>query len=169
MALAAQSPPCSSVKGMLHSRSPSSPTRSKFSSISYHRIKVYIADRDLKGAQALAEELNKDGQVAWAVEVDVADWDSQRKAFEAAVDEFGRIDYVYPIAGIGERRAFPNRPNSTEFEKPDLTVMDVDAIGPMYTVALALQHFRRQEPNKYGFRGKSKHYSLLWVALLLGI
>jgi len=32
----------------------------------------------------------------------VTDWDSQRQGFEAAVKQFKRIDYVYPIAGIGE-------------------------------------------------------------------
>ncbi|KIW83059.1 hypothetical protein Z517_02302 [Fonsecaea pedrosoi CBS 271.37] len=117
-------------------------------------IKVYVADRDLKGAQTLADELNTGDQVVWTVQVDVADWDSQRKAWEAAEAEFKRIDYVLPIAGIGERRMFPNRPNSTGYEKPDLSVLEVDGIGVIYTVSLAVQHFRRQQPNQYGFRGK---------------
>lgn len=39
------------------------------------------------------------------------------------------------------------------FEKPDLTVIDLDLTGVMYTVSLAVQQFRRQEP-KNGFRGK---------------
>jgi NAD(P)-dependent dehydrogenase (short-subunit alcohol dehydrogenase family) len=144
-------------KGYVCSSSSKSPQRS-FIFISYYSIKVYVADRDLKSAQALTEELNKgkNDQVVWSVSVDVADWDSQCKAFEAAEAQFGRIDYVYPIAGIGERRSFPNRPHSKGYEKPDLAVLEVDAIGVFYTVSLALQHFRRQEPNKYGFRGKSK-------------
>lgn len=119
-------------------------------------MKVYVADRDLKGAQALAEELNTGDQVVWAVEADVTNWDSQRKAWEAAETDFKRIDYVFPIAGIGERRAFPNRPNSTGYEKPDLSVLEVDCIGVVYTIGLAVEHFRRQQPNKYGFKGKSK-------------
>lgn len=128
-----------------------------------NRIKVYVADRDITGARALADSLNasSDGQIVWPVEVDVADWDSQRRAFEAAVSEFKRIDYVLPIAGIGERRSFPHpKPGSTGFEKPDLSVMEIDGIGPIYTVSLAVQHFRRQGLNKYGFRGKSMlcHY-----------
>lgn len=132
----------------------------------HNRIKVYIADRDLKTAQAVASELNNKNegskQSVCAVEADVADWDSQRRAFQAAVAEFTRIDYVFPIAGIGERRSFPNRPNTTEedgYEKPDLSVLDVDGVGVIYTVSLALQHFRRQQPNKYGFRGKSMSIS----------
>jgi NAD(P)-dependent dehydrogenase (short-subunit alcohol dehydrogenase family) len=99
--------------------------------------------------------LNKNGRVAWAVDVDVADWESQLKGFEAAVKELSRIDYVYPIAGIGERSWLPNRPDATGFTKPDLTVMDVDANGVLYTAGLAIQQFRRQQPNKHGYRGKS--------------
>ncbi|EXJ71072.1 uncharacterized protein A1O5_06065 [Cladophialophora psammophila CBS 110553] len=117
-------------------------------------IRVYVADRDLKGAQAVAEELNTGDKAVWTVQIDVADWDSQRSAWETAEAEFKRIDYVFPIAGIGERRSFPNRPNSAGYEKPDLTVLEVDCIGVIYTVSLAVQHFRRQQPNKYGFRGK---------------
>jgi NAD(P)-dependent dehydrogenase (short-subunit alcohol dehydrogenase family) len=119
-------------------------------------MKIFIADRNIEAAEEAAKELNKDGQVAWAVRVDVADWDSQREGFEAAIKELGRIDYVFPVAGIPESSWLPNRPNATGFEKPNLSVMDVNGTGTLYTAALAIQHFRRQEPNKYGFRGKSK-------------
>jgi hypothetical protein len=39
--------------------------------------------------------------------VDVASWESQLIAFQKAEKELGYIDVVYPIAGIGERRALP--------------------------------------------------------------
>jgi NAD(P)-dependent dehydrogenase (short-subunit alcohol dehydrogenase family) len=108
------------------------------------------------------------GEVAWAVQVDVTDWDSQRAGFEAAVKTLGRIDYVYPIAGIAETVWLPNRTKATTFEKPDLSVLDVDATGVFFTIALATQQFRNQEPGKFGFRGKSKlHCSLAfwtWLA-----
>ena len=78
-------------------------------------------------------------------------------AFEKAIEVFdGRIDYVFPIAGIAERRSFPNRPNSTGFEKPDLSVLEVDEVGVIYTAWLGVQHFRRREKNQYGFKGKSE-------------
>jgi hypothetical protein len=101
--------------------------------------------------------LNKDGdQRIWTSEVNVADWDSQRLAFEKCLGVFnGRLDYVFPIAGIGERRSFPNRPNSSGFEKPDLSVIEVDEIGVIYTAWLGVQHFRRQKKNPYGWKGKS--------------
>ncbi|EXJ78281.1 hypothetical protein A1O3_09442 [Capronia epimyces CBS 606.96] len=123
-----------------------------------NNIKVFITDRNLEGAQELVDELNKgkdkDSPVARCAYVDVADWNSQANAFSQAVADFGRIDYVYPIAGIGERRWIPIDPPASGFEAPDLTVLNVDLTGVLYTVALAVQQFRRQEPGKYGFRGK---------------
>ena len=102
----------------------------------------------------MAEELNKNGKVASFGTVDVMDWDQQVRSFEAALAEFGRIDYVYPIAGIVEGVWVKNDPETKAFTKPDLTTLEADLTGVLYTVALALQQFRRQEPGKMGFRGK---------------
>jgi hypothetical protein len=82
------------------------------------------------------------------------------KGFEAAISEFGRIDYVYPIAGIGERPWTPHHTGPKDaFVKPDLSVADVDMRAVLYTCSLALQQFRRQEPDRDGFRGKSNAVS----------
>jgi len=82
------------------------------------------------------------------------------KGFEAAISEFGRIDYVYPIAGIGERPWTPHHTGLKDaFVKPDLSVADVDMRAVLYTCSLALQQFRRQEPDMDGFRGKSNAVS----------
>ena len=123
-----------------------------------HSIKVFVADRDSKGLEDLSKSFNKNNnQCIWTSVVNVADWDSQRTAFEKALEAFdGRLDYVFPIAGIGERRSFPNRPNSTGFEKPDLSVIEIDEIGVIYTAWLGVQHLRRQKKNQYGWKGKSK-------------
>lgn len=119
-------------------------------------MRVVIADRNIEGAEEAAREANQAGQVAWAVQVDASDWESQRKAFEEAIDKLGRINYVFAVAGIPESSWLPNRPNATAFEKPNLSVWDVNGTGPLYTSALALQHFRRLEPGQNGYRGKSK-------------
>ncbi|OAL37419.1 hypothetical protein AYO20_03268 [Fonsecaea nubica] len=92
--------------------------------------------------------------MAKCAQVDAASWNSQVKAFSQAVADFGRIDYVYPIAGIGERAWIPNDPSMTGFVQPDLTTLDIDLTGVLYTVALAVQQFRKQQPGKNGFRGK---------------
>lgn len=87
--------------------------------------------------------------------VDVSKWDSLAKAFGQAVETFERIDYVYAIAGINERQWLTNDIGITGFQPPDLSVLDINLKGVLYTVALAVQQFRRQRPNGDGFRGKS--------------
>lgn len=119
------------------------------------RLKVVIADYNLEGAQAAAEELNKTRKVAWAVHVDVADWESQLRGFEEAVQLLGRIDYIFAVAGIFERPWLSNRPKQPGFGKPDLAPLDVNGTGALYTTCLAIQQFHRQSLNQHGFRGKS--------------
>jgi NAD(P)-dependent dehydrogenase (short-subunit alcohol dehydrogenase family) len=89
------------------------------------RAKVFIADRDRTGAKAIVQELNaqRPGS-AFSAQVDVASWDSQLQAFQTAAQELGRIDYVYPIAGIGERRLLPPGAGTgiEGFVKPNLEV-----------------------------------------------
>jgi NAD(P)-dependent dehydrogenase (short-subunit alcohol dehydrogenase family) len=132
-----------------------------------NRAQVFIADRDSQGANAFAAELNTGRQVVWTAQVDVTDWEQQASAFQTAIDQFGRIDYVFPVAGLAERRAFPNRgKNHKGFEKADLTVIDVNLTAVIHTVSLALQQFRRQEVNKFGFRGKSTSgHSILAIGI----
>jgi NAD(P)-dependent dehydrogenase (short-subunit alcohol dehydrogenase family) len=123
---------------------------------------VFIADYNIQGASALVAELNKKNEQgisenkAEAGQLDVTDWNQQVQAFEKAITAFGRIDYVYPIAGIGEKAWIKNDLDAKGFEAPDLTCLDVDLKAVLYTCSLAIQHFRRQEPNNHGFRGKSK-------------
>lgn len=113
-----------------------------------------VADMNLDGAKSQASKLGND---AIAVQVNASDWDSQLAAFEKAVDSFGRIDYVFPIAGIGERKAIKNDPKAKGFQKPDLSVIDVDLTGVLYTAFLAIQQMRRQDKDDKGSRGKSQY------------
>ncbi|SCO89068.1 uncharacterized protein FRV6_13196 [Fusarium oxysporum] len=113
-----------------------------------------VTDRNLEGAEEACEEFNKGALVAWAVQADVGDWESQKQAFEVAVEKLGRVDYVFPIAGITERPWNAKQPSGSGFVKPNLSVLDVNATGALYTCSLAIQQFRTQEPGKYGFRGK---------------
>ncbi|KAI6898991.1 hypothetical protein KC318_g8274 [Hortaea werneckii] len=114
--------------------------------------KVAIADLDYAHAKDVAAAL---GPQVSAHEVDAASWDSQTKAFQQALEDLGgRVDFVCPIAGIGERRSIPNDPTSKGFVKPDLACLDVDLHGVTYTVSLAVQQMRRQERDEEGIRGK---------------
>lgn len=73
----------------------------------------------------------------------------------------GKIDFVAPIAGIGERKwlPFPSETQSMkegEFMKPDLGTVDVDLTGVLYTIALAVQQFRRQVAEDWSMGCKSR-------------
>jgi len=116
--------------------------------------KVAIADINHDGVKAVASQY-KDGEIVAALQLNAADWNSQVQTFEEAIQALGgHVDYVYPIAGIGERMSIPNDPKSKIFVKPDLSVLDVDLYGFLYTTSLAIQQMRRQEKNEQGFRGR---------------
>lgn len=144
--------------------------------ISTCRATVIVADRNLEDANSLAESINKThpGSVV-SIQVDVTSWEQQVSAFTRAVEQVGRIDYVYAIAGIGEKRWLPKgiTTDTTGFVKPDLEVrqrvnhlrlfsniipyqvLDVDLTAVLYTISLAIQQFKKQSPLEDGFRGKS--------------
>ena len=62
---------------------------------------VWIADRQIGPAQALAQRLNSGGRKAHAIELDVRDYSSFEGAVAEAVQQCGRIDYLFNNAGIG--------------------------------------------------------------------
>ncbi|RDI82091.1 hypothetical protein Vi05172_g7912 [Venturia inaequalis] len=118
-------------------------------------VNVFIADYNTVAAESFAAELNETGKAKAAfAHVDVSDWNQLVEAFEHAIAAFGKIDYVYPIAGIGERKWMTNKPSSHGWEAPDLSTLDVDLKAVLNTCSLAIQHFRRQDLNKQGFKGK---------------
>ncbi|KAL3954163.1 hypothetical protein ACCO45_012119 [Purpureocillium lilacinum] len=122
--------------------------------LSREGVNVFIADRDGMGADTTARECGG----RYAV-VDVTVWESQVAAFQRAVDLLGRIDYVFPFAGIGENDWSPSKDDSGEpqdFKKPNLSVVDINLTGVLYTVSIAVQHFRRQQLDCNGFRGKGE-------------
>ncbi|RSL90337.1 hypothetical protein CEP51_000814 [Fusarium floridanum] len=115
-------------------------------------VKVFLADFDEKNLRVAAEQLRSPFAV-----VNVADWESQVKGFKEAVSQFGRIDYVYPIAGIGENSWIPPLSSGQlpdDFAKPNLSIIEINITGLLYSIALALQQFRRQDLGKHGYRGK---------------
>ncbi|RMX82217.1 hypothetical protein D0869_06218 [Hortaea werneckii] len=95
-------------------------------------FKVAIADLNYTHAKDVATAL---GPQVIAYEADAASWDSQTKAFQQALEDLGgRVDFVCPIAGIGEKRSIPNDPTNNGFVKPNLACLDVDLYGVTYTL-----------------------------------
>ncbi|HXY63348.1 MAG TPA: SDR family oxidoreductase [Mycobacterium sp.] len=62
---------------------------------------VWIADRQIGAAQELAQRLNSGGAKAHAIELDVRSFPSFEGAVAEAVQQSGRIDYLFNNAGIG--------------------------------------------------------------------
>ena len=62
---------------------------------------VWIADRQIGPAQDLAQRLNSGGAKAHAIELDVRSYPSFEHAVAEAVQQSGRIDYLFNNAGIG--------------------------------------------------------------------
>jgi len=62
---------------------------------------VWIADRQIGAAQELAQRLNSGAGKAHPIEVDVRSYPSFERAVAEAVQQSGRIDYLFNNAGIG--------------------------------------------------------------------
>ena len=69
--------------------------------LSGHGIEVWIADRQIAEAADLARRLTSAGGRAHALELDVRSFESFQSAMSAAVQQSGRIDYLFNNAGIG--------------------------------------------------------------------
>jgi NAD(P)-dependent dehydrogenase (short-subunit alcohol dehydrogenase family) len=87
---------------------------------------------------------------------DVTSWDDQVALFALGHSTFGSIDIVLPNAGINEIGLMvdvsppddgPDRPTP-----PDLTTLNVDLIGVLYTTRLALYYFDRDDRAYPGLR-----------------
>lgn len=121
---------------------------------------VVIADLNGEAASKFASELNeKAGNVvAISVKADTTSWEDQLAGFQQASSTFKRIDYVFANAGIAEHPWLPpfdpETAASRPVVKPDLSTANINLTGQLYTAALALQTFERQEIGPSGFRGK---------------
>ncbi|OBB67816.1 SDR family oxidoreductase [Mycobacterium sp. 852014-50255_SCH5639931] len=62
---------------------------------------VWIADRQIGPAREFAQRLNSGGGKAHAIELDVRDYPSFERAAAEALQQSGRIDYLFNNAGIG--------------------------------------------------------------------
>ncbi|GAQ06126.1 5'-hydroxyaverantin dehydrogenase [Aspergillus lentulus] len=106
-------------------------------------VYVCFGDIDLEKGQRLAAEL----PMTKFVSCDAGSWDDQVRLFEQAVSlsPNGRIAYVVANAGIHRPDEVFEQPHpDQEPAKPDLTIIDINIKGPLYTAKLAAHYFIRQ-------------------------
>lgn len=106
-------------------------------------MNVAITSRTKEAAEKAAKELNSkvvDGGEAFGLEADVRDYESQRKAADAVVKKFGKIDIVIANAGLGHFASVE-----------DLTIeqwqetIDTNLSGPFYTLKATLDQLKNNK------------------------
>lgn len=85
---------------------------------------------------------------------DVRKWQDQVQLFNSALVEVKRIDYVFANAGVLESTFLAHTSSeNVEYVEPNMTTINTNVVGALYTCQLAAQVFRTQ-PLVEGFRGK---------------
>jgi NAD(P)-dependent dehydrogenase (short-subunit alcohol dehydrogenase family) len=81
------------------------------------------------------------------IECDTSKWEDQVRLFQEAVSfsENGKISYVVANCGIHRNdEVFAYAGDGQEPERPDLTTIDVNLIGSLFTAKLASHYFIKQ-------------------------
>ncbi|KAJ9314990.1 hypothetical protein DTO271D3_4729 [Paecilomyces variotii] len=111
---------------------------------------VCVGDCNVEKGKRLEAELSN----IKFVQCDTTKWDDQVQLFREAksFSPTGDISYVVANAGISRPdEVFLPSGNKLEPEKPDLSTIDVNLVGSLYTVKLALHYFvsqNGQQPSK---------------------
>lgn len=114
--------------------------------------KIILLDRQKPNTQQAPKDLLESDRVL-ALHCDLTDWRSQREAFQAGVERFGRIDNVFVNAGIAEYKDQFFKDELDEegrLKEPDRRVYDVDLAAANDTLKLAIYHMRHRKEGKKG-------------------
>ncbi|KAF3386441.1 3-hydroxyacyl-CoA dehydrogenase type-2 [Penicillium rolfsii] len=103
------------------------------------------------GAKVVIGDLNppkpefKETDSLHFLEVNVTSWESLRNMFDQADKLFGGIDHVFANAGVGPSTDFLgiNLNEAGQLEPPPLQTINVNLIGPLYTVNLAQAYMKQ--------------------------
>ncbi|KAF4463229.1 Short chain dehydrogenase reductase [Fusarium albosuccineum] len=112
--------------------------------------RVAIFDINSSAGSIIVEELGRefpDSSITFAC-CDIQSWEQQLEAFKRTVEQYGRIDIVVANAGIAEVDQLL-REGDNELTKPALTTLNVNLVGLIYTVKLAVHYIKK---NSEGYR-----------------
>lgn len=111
---------------------------------------VIVADINVKNGDQLVRDIRKDtgNPSLYFVHCDVTDWQSQVNLFREAVklSPHGGIDTVVANAGIAEGKRPFTEPIDLDLASPpppDLSVLDVNLLGVLYSAYLAMWYLPR--------------------------
>ena len=100
--------------------------------------RLLLADVNSDGGEETAAMVRQDGGQAVFLRCDVGDPEQVRQAIERAVAEYGKLDVVVNVAGIGGGGKAENC--SVESWQ---RVLDVNLSGPFYAAKYAIPHLRQ--------------------------
>jgi NAD(P)-dependent dehydrogenase (short-subunit alcohol dehydrogenase family) len=103
-----------------------------------HGARVVVAARNQTTLEEVVAEVKNKGGQALAVPTDVTRPDDCRRAVEATVKQFGRLDILLCSAGLSMRAYFENS-DLPAMEK----VVRVNFLGTLYTTYFAVPHVKK--------------------------
>lgn len=103
--------------------------------------KVVVADYDLTGATAVAEDIIAKGGQATAFEVDVSDNTQVEAMINSAIDTYGGLDILVNNAGIMDK----NEPVAEIYTEKFDRVIAVNVNGVMYGMRAAIQYWLKED------------------------
>ncbi|MCU4924794.1 SDR family oxidoreductase [Halobacteria archaeon AArc-dxtr1] len=101
---------------------------------------VIVADVDTEGGEETVAEITADGDEAHFVETDVTDPAATDAMVDAAVDEYGRLDYAFNNAGVGGAQAPVGEYDPEAWQ----TVIDVNLVGVFNCMRSELKQMHAQ-------------------------
>ncbi|RDI69982.1 SDR family NAD(P)-dependent oxidoreductase [Halopelagius longus] len=104
-------------------------------------VSVVIADVDTEGGEETVARIEDDGGNALFVETDVTDPSAAESMVDAAVDEYGRLDYAFNNAGIGGAQ----NPVAEYDPEKWQTVVDVNLVGVFNCMRAELSQMQAQD------------------------
>jgi len=107
--------------------------------------KIIILDISAASAQTVVSSLRTEfpSTTFFFKMCDISSWDEQKAVFEEVYKKTGSIDYVFANAGVSEIGNFLER-DEGEPVKPTLKTIDINLVGTLYTVKLAVHYMRKK-------------------------
>ena len=103
-------------------------------------IHVAVSGRKLEDAQEAAKNLSDDESKVLGIASDVRNFDDEKKAVEAIVEKFGRLDYVIANAGLGVFKPV----DELSLEEWN-SMLDTNLTGIFHTLKASVDELKKSE------------------------